>query len=77
VQGGLSLAMTSNAIGALDDRSYRKTREISTLKSDGKLGSRLVQPPDCEDTVCNLRKTLAVNPEDHSLFADPDLTTAE
>src|SRR4030095_6815905 len=26
---------------------------------------------------CNLRKTLAVNPEDHSLFADPNLTTAE
>src|SRR5215510_9421906 len=30
VPGGLSLAMISNAIGAADDRSYPKTREIST-----------------------------------------------
>ena len=55
--------MTANAIGAPDDRSYPKTREISTSKSDGKLGSRLVQPPDWKDTVYNLRKALAVNPE--------------
>src|SRR5262245_15123105 len=58
VPGILSLAMISNAVGAPDDRSYPKTREISTWTA----GSDPVWFSDSwESTVCILRKDFNLN----------------